>query len=70
MKNQFSNALLFAEKNLLRIAEEDGFKTIILDGRLHIELKSGKTLELSDNEIEYQAIEYLQRQMSYIKNNF
>ncbi len=65
-----NSILLFAEKNLLWIGEEDGFKTIILDNRLHIELKSGKTLELSDNEIEYQAIEYLQRQISYIKNNF
>jgi hypothetical protein len=65
-----NSTLLFAEKNLLWIGEEDGFKTIILDNRLHIELKSGKTLELSDNEIEYQAIEYLQREISYIKNNF
>lgn len=64
-----NSILLFAEKNLLWIGEEDGFKTIVLDNRLHIKLKSGKTLELSDNEIEYQAIEYLQRQISYIQNN-
>ena len=29
--------LLFAEKNLLWIGEENYFKTIVLDGRLHIE---------------------------------
>jgi len=65
-----NSTLLFAEKNLSWIGEEEGFKTLILDTSLHIEFKSGKTLELSDTEIEYQAIEYLKRQISYIQNNF
>jgi hypothetical protein len=64
------STLLLAQKNLDTIAQENGFITFILDGKLSLELSSGRSLELSDNEIKFQAIEYLRNEISNIEHNF
>ena len=64
-------ALYFAKYNIDEIAEENGIKTFIsCSNDLYIELKSGRNFKLSEDEVKYQAIEYLKNQISNIENNF
>ena len=63
------STLRYAQKNLDLIAQENSFITAIMRGKLYIEMPSGRTFELSEDEINYQAIEFLQGQISDIKNN-
>jgi hypothetical protein len=63
------STLKFAQKNLDIIAQENGFTTINNDKTLYIELRSGRCFELSENEIRYQAIEYLKSEISNIQHN-
>jgi hypothetical protein len=64
-------ALYFAKYNIDEIAEENGIKTFISGSNdLYIELKSGRNFKLSEDEVKYQAIEYLKNQISNIENNF
>ena len=62
------STLRYAQKNLDMVAQENGFITDIAMGKLYIEFPSGRSLDLSENEIKYQAIEYLNSQISDIKN--
>lgn len=64
------STLLLAQKNLDTIAQENGFITVIIDGKLSLEFPSGKSFELSENEIKFQAIEYLRNEISNIEYNF
>lgn len=62
---------LFAKCHIDEIADENGIKTFMSgDNNLYIELKSGKNFKLSEDEVKYQAIEYLKNQISNIENNF
>lgn len=63
--------ILFAKYNIEEIAEENGIKPCLSHNstRLHIELASGRTFELSEKEIKYQAIQYLNNQIHKIENN-
>jgi|688.fasta_scaffold1689498_2 hypothetical protein len=63
------STLHYAQKNLDIVAQENGFTTDLLKGKLYIEMPSGRSFELSEDEIKYQAIEYLQGQISDIKNS-
>lgn len=63
------STLRYAQKNLDITAQENGFITAIALGKLYIEFPSGRTLNLSEEEIKYQAVEYLNNQISDIKNN-
>ena len=63
------STLRYAQKNLDITAQKDGFITSIELGKLYIEFPSGRTLDLSDNEVRYQAVEYLKGQILYIENN-
>ena len=62
--------LQYAEKQINITGAEDGIKAIILsDGtqnNLHIEVASGKTYRLSDDEVSYQAQEYLESEIQSI----
>jgi len=51
-------------------AEENGITTLLSVDyeRLYICFRSGKTLELSENEIKFQATEYLVDELNQIKN--
>ena len=60
------STLFYAKSYIDIIVKEYGIKTFISDGRLYIELSSGKNLELSEDEIKYQAIEYLKDEISQI----
>jgi hypothetical protein len=62
------STLRYAQRNLDIVAEENGFITDIVNGKLYIQFPSGYWLNLSDTEIEYQAIEYLQREISFAKD--
>lgn len=65
------STLLHAKRNIDTIGEDYGVKVwISLDKKLYVELSSGRSYELSENEIKYQAIEYLKSEISYIENNF
>lgn len=61
--------LHYAQRNLDILAQENGFTTDLLKGKLYIEMPSGRAFELSEDEIKYQAIEYLKGQISSIENN-
>ena len=65
-----SDILKYAQKQINVTGEEDGIKAIILsDGtqnNLHIEVASGKTYKLSDDEVSYQAQEYLESEIQSI----
>lgn len=65
---QFST-LKYAQKNLDIISQENGFITSIIMGKLYIEFPSGRSLSLSEDEIKYQAIEYLKNEILDIQNN-
>ena len=58
----------YAQRNLDITAQENGFTTSIALGKLYIEFPSGHTLNLSDAEIKYQALEYLRKEISEIEN--
>ena len=62
--------LKYAQKQINVTGEEDGIKAIILsDGtqnNLYIEVASGKTYKLSDDEVSYQAQEYLESEIQSI----
>ena len=62
--------LQYAKKQINITGEEDGIKAIILsDGtqnNLYIEVASGKSYKLSDDEISYQAKEYLENEIQSI----
>jgi hypothetical protein len=59
------NTLEYALKNLSNIQTSETF--YIHDNRIYIEFTDGRSLKISDDEIFYQAIEYLNNQISYIK---
>jgi len=63
------STLHYAQRNLDIIAYENGFITSIIRGKLYIEMLSGRAFELSEDEINYQAIEYLMNQIESIKNS-
>jgi hypothetical protein len=49
-----------ALERLIEVSKEvDGIKPQIIDGKLLIELSNGMNLELSNEEINYQAFEHL-----------
>jgi len=62
--------LNYAKKQIDITGEEDGIKAIILsDGKqnnLYIEVASGKSYKLSDDEVSYQAQEYLESEIQSI----
>ena len=62
--------LQYAKKQINITGEEDGIKaTILSDGtqnNLYIEVASGKSYKLSDDEISYQAQEYLESEIQSI----
>lgn len=64
------STLHYAQRNLDLIAQENGFITSIVRGKLYIEMPTGCAFELSEDEIKYQAIDYLKSQISYIEHNF
>ena len=62
--------LKYAQKQINVTGEEDGIKaTILSDGtqnNLYIEVASGKAYKLSDDEVSYQAQEYLESEIQSI----
>ena len=57
----------YAKKNLDAIAEENGFKTFISDNNLYIEFRNGRNVRISDEEVLYQATEYLNSEIELLK---
>ena len=60
-----SRMLDYAMKNLSGIQTDAKF--YVLNDKLYIEFKDGRNLQLSEKEVEYQAIEYLESEISRIK---
>lgn len=61
-------AVDYAQKQIQMTAQEDGIQSVdILNGRLFIQLVSGKNYELSKEELKHQAIEYLKSEIENIK---
>jgi hypothetical protein len=62
--------LKYAEKQINTTGAEDGIKaTILSDGErnsLYLEVASGKIYKLSDEEISYQAQQYLESEIQSI----
>jgi ribosomal protein S4E len=58
------NTLVYALKNILDIQTSETF--YIHDNKIYIEFSDGRSLKISDDEIYYQAVEYLNNQISYI----
>jgi hypothetical protein len=59
------NTLVFALKNILDIQTSETF--YIHDNKIYIEFSDGRCLKISEDEIFYQATEYLNNQIEYIK---
>lgn len=65
--------LIYAKKHIENTAVENGIMSVnISDDKksLYLEMRSGKTYELSQKEIEYQAEEYLKSELEDILNNY
>ncbi len=62
--------LQYAQKHINITGAEDGIKAIVLsDGKqnnLYIEVASGKSYKLSEDEVSYQAQEYLESEIQSI----
>lgn len=65
-----SALIKLAKKGMDIISEENGFSTYSTDTTLGISFPSGKCFELSDSEIKFRAIDYLQSQLTDIKESF
>lgn len=60
----------YAQMQVKITAQENGIQSVeVLDGRLFIEFPSGKSYELSEKEIRYQAEEYLIAELRTIREN-
>jgi uncharacterized protein (DUF2345 family) len=66
MKRQ---TLVYAEKQISITAKENGIRVFISDDKLYIEVANGKNYQLSNEEIEYQATEYLKGEIENVKHN-
>jgi ribosomal protein S4E len=60
--------LQYAMNNIATITTDEKF--YIGDNCIYIEFKDGRNLKISEDEVRYQATEYLQSEISYIKNKF
>lgn len=58
--------LNYAKQYIDIVAQENGFKSFIDNGKLFIEFPSGRNFELSESEILYQANEYLENEKRMI----
>lgn len=59
-------ATFYALKQLELIGSENGFKPYVDGESMFIEFRSGKTLKISDDEIKYQAEEYLKSEIELL----
>ena len=57
--------LKYALKNLSNIQTSEKF--YVLDDKIYIEFMDGRSLQLSEKEVEHQAIEYLYSEIDCIK---
>ena len=65
--------LIYAKKHIENTAVENGIISVNISEDkqfLFLEMCSGKTYELSQKEIEYQAKEYLESELEDILNNY
>lgn len=60
--------LQYAMNNIASITTDEKF--YMSDNYIYIEFKDGRNLKISEDEVRYQATEYLQSEISYIKNKF
>lgn len=58
-----NKALNYAKLNLDSIAEESDIRVFIDLDKIYIELRSGKILQISDEEVLHQATKYLQNEI-------
>lgn len=59
----------YAQKQVQITAQENGIQRVdVVNGRLYIEFPSGVCYELSQQEVKYQAEEYLRSELEKIKN--
>jgi len=64
--------LEYAKKqiNLGIVEESNGIQRVFISQeKLYIEFPNGKNLQIAEDEIKYQATEYLQSEIENIKNN-
>jgi hypothetical protein len=62
-----TKTLQYAKMNLDAFANENGFAIFISQGGLYLQLPNGRNLKISDDEVEYQAEEYLKSEIELIK---
>ncbi len=65
LEDMIKNKILsYAKKHIEATAEENGIMNVIIVGDdLSIEMASGKTYQLSEGEVNYQAKEYLESEL-------
>ena len=61
-----NNTLNYAKAYIDVIAKENEIKTFISQGNLYIELRSGRNFKLSEDEVKYQAIQFLEDEINQI----
>lgn len=59
--------LEYAMKNIVHIQTDEKF--MIVDNSLYIEFKDGRNLQISDEEVRYQAVQYLENEILYVNHN-
>ena len=62
-----TKTLQYAKMNLDAFANENGYTSFISQGGLYLQLPNGRNLKISDDEVEYQAEEYLKSEIELIK---
>ena len=64
-----TKTLNYAKAYIDAIAKENEIKTFISQGNLYIELRSGRSFKLSEDEVKYQATEFLQDEINQIEQD-
>ncbi len=57
----------YAKRNLDAFANENGYSTFISQDSLYIQFKNGRNIKIADEEVKYQAEEYLKSEIEMIK---
>jgi len=57
----------YAKLNLDAIANDSGFTTFISQSNLYIQFPNGRNLKVADDEVIYQAEEYLKSEINLLR---
>lgn len=65
-----NRTLNYAKKQLDLIVKDNDLQTVLLNGKIYIELKSNRCLQLSETEVMQLAVDYLKSEIDFVENDF